>query len=149
MDKETFDVMWALSAPDGPAPGCFLRIPQTEYYADAIPRPHDLEHMPDVSLPVQFLPPSHSPSLQFEYIPDDALAPETQSGIKFSTITIDTPVYLNWLLARFLAAGGRVVRGAVQHIAQLAEGGVRAFTTPHAGSRALVRGSRCSVRATS
>jgi hypothetical protein len=94
-----------------------------------------------------FLPPSRSFRLQFEYIPDDALAPETQSGIKFSTITIDTPVYLNWLLARFLAAGGRIVRGAVQHIAQLAEDGVRAFTTPHAGSRALVRGPCRSVRA--
>jgi hypothetical protein len=102
---------------------------------------------PTSAPPVLFLPTSRSLRLQFEYIPDDALAPETQSGIKFSTITIDTPVYLNWLLARFLAAGGRIVRSAVQHIAQLAEGGVRAFTTPHAGSRALVRGSHHSVQA--
>jgi hypothetical protein len=51
MDKETFDVMWNMSAPEGPATGCFLRIPQVEYYADAKPRPHELEHMPDVSSP--------------------------------------------------------------------------------------------------
>ena len=43
----------------------------------------------------------------------------------FSTVTIDTPVYLNYLFARFLSAGGAVVRGHVQHIAEIIEGGPR------------------------
>ncbi|KAF6744708.1 D-amino-acid oxidase [Ephemerocybe angulata] len=44
-------------------------------------------------------------------------------GDVFNTFTIDVPVYLNYLLARFLSKGGRVVRGSVQHIAQIAESG--------------------------
>jgi D-amino-acid oxidase len=40
--------MWALSAPDGGAEGCFMRLEQTEYYAEPFTRPHPLNHMPDV-----------------------------------------------------------------------------------------------------
>jgi hypothetical protein len=48
MDKETFDKMWELSAPGSDAEKCFMRLPQTEYYIEAKPRPHELEHMPNV-----------------------------------------------------------------------------------------------------
>jgi D-amino-acid oxidase len=48
-------------------------------------------------------------------------------GVRFTTLTIDTSQYLHWLCARFLAAGGSLVRGSVQHISQLSEGGARAF----------------------
>jgi len=51
MDQETFKVMWELSAPDGGAEGCFLRIPQTEYYCKGCAKPDHLEFMPDVSSP--------------------------------------------------------------------------------------------------
>jgi D-amino-acid oxidase len=49
-------------------------------------------------------------------------------GISFQTITIDVPVYLNYLLSRLLAGGASVVRGTVQHIDQLVEGGAYPFT---------------------
>lgn len=37
---------------------------------------------------------------------------------------IDPPVYLNYLLSRFIARGGHIVRGTVQHVSQIVEGGV-------------------------
>lgn len=48
--------------------------------------------------------------------------PGAVDGVQFTTLTIDVPVYLNYLLARFLGRGGRVVRAAIQHISQAAEG---------------------------
>lgn len=33
MDRETFDTMWTMSEA-GETEGCFLRLPQVEYYAD-------------------------------------------------------------------------------------------------------------------
>jgi len=47
------------------------------------------------------------------------------SGVRFRTVTIDTPVYLKYLLSRFLTAGGSIHRGTVQHINQVIEGGTR------------------------
>jgi len=49
------------------------------------------------------------------------------SGFSFDTLTVDVPVYLNYLLSRFLAGGGKIVRGSVQHINQLLEGGASVF----------------------
>jgi D-amino-acid oxidase len=49
MDWETFKTMWELSAPGGPAEGCFLRLTQAEYYPYEKPKPDALEFMPDVS----------------------------------------------------------------------------------------------------
>ena len=54
--------------------------------------------------------------------------PEAVSAISFSTLNINTPAYLPYLLARFLSLGGRIVRASVQHISQVLEGGVEAFT---------------------
>ena len=48
MDRETFEVMWGLSANE--AEGCFMRLPQVEYYYDEKPRPSSLEVMPNVSI---------------------------------------------------------------------------------------------------
>jgi D-amino-acid oxidase len=45
-------------------------------------------------------------------------------------VTIDTPKYLNYLMSKFLASGGTIVRGTVQHIQQIVEGG----TAPVTGS---------------
>ena len=44
-----------------------------------------------------------------------------------TTLTIDTAVYLPYLLQRFLSRGGRVVRAKIQHISQVIDG---AFTNP-------------------
>lgn len=50
IDRETFDVMWELSAPGSPAEACFLRLRQEEYYSeDAEVQRDPLEFMPDVS----------------------------------------------------------------------------------------------------
>ena len=49
MDRETFDIMWEMSAPGHPAEECFLRGRQEEFYCEedlALSGPFD--HMPDV-----------------------------------------------------------------------------------------------------
>jgi D-amino-acid oxidase len=43
-------------------------------------------------------------------------------GDTFQTITIDTPIYLQWLTAKFLGNGGQLKRVQVQHIIQAATG---------------------------
>lgn len=48
IDRETFDVMWELSAPGGDAEHCFFRIPQTDYLFDG--RDECLDWMPNVIL---------------------------------------------------------------------------------------------------
>ncbi|KAJ7749293.1 D-amino-acid oxidase [Mycena maculata] len=110
MDQETFKIMWELSAPGGPAEGCFLRIREDEYFAEPIAHPEVLQAMPD-----------------HQSLPSSLLPPDIAEGISFTTLTIDSPVYLNYLLSRFLAAGGSIVRGTVQHIAQVVEGGAGIF----------------------
>ncbi|KAJ7637045.1 D-amino-acid oxidase [Roridomyces roridus] len=111
MDQDTFKTMWDLSAPGGPAEGCFLRIREDEFFAEPIANPEVLRVMPD-----------------YQSIPASDLPPDVAEGISFTTLTIDSPVYLNYLLSRFLAAGGSIVRGTVQHIAQVVEGGAGIFS---------------------
>ncbi|KAJ7696778.1 D-amino-acid oxidase [Mycena rosella] len=110
MDQEMFKTMWELSAPGGPAEGCFLRMHEDEYFPGPIANPEVLQVMPD-----------------FKVIPSSSLPPDCAEGISFSAVTTDCPVYLNYLLSRFLATGGSIVRGTVQHIAQVVEGGAGIF----------------------
>ncbi|KDQ60154.1 hypothetical protein JAAARDRAFT_191558 [Jaapia argillacea MUCL 33604] len=91
MDQETFEVMWEMSDPAADTEGLFLRATQTEYYCDERPRPHPLESMPD-----------------FKYLPESSLILGTKTGLTFTTLNIDTPVYLNYLLSRFLGRGGSI-----------------------------------------
>ena len=42
-------------------------------------------------------------------------------------MTIDVPIYLNYLFSRFVAKGGKLIRGSVQHINQIIEGGASLF----------------------
>lgn len=53
---------------------------------------------------------------------------------------IDPPVYLNYLLSRFIARGGHIVHGTVQHVSQIVEGGVGIWVNgkPSAAPDALV-----------
>lgn len=46
MDRETFDTMWEMSKNE--AEGCFLQLPQVEYYAEAREGSNALEVMPNV-----------------------------------------------------------------------------------------------------
>ncbi|KAF6744877.1 D-amino-acid oxidase [Ephemerocybe angulata] len=108
LDKETFAEMWELSKSE--AEGCFMQLEQAEYFTNQRESPSPLEHMPE-----------------FRSLSPNEIPVEAVSGEAFNTITIDVPSYLNYLLARFLSKGGRVLRGSVQHIAQIAESGVHAF----------------------
>ena len=135
LDRETFEVMWEMSAPGGEAEGCFLRISQTDYFYDG--RDVHLDWMPDVSPanPLTYLQREGSHVPQHKHLPTDALSdvPGAKTGISFTTVTIDTPAYCNYLLSRFLARGGSIVRATVQHIDQIAEGGPHVFTRGSAG----------------
>ena len=63
--------------------------------------------------------------------------PEAVSAVSFFTLNINTPVYLPYLLSQFLRFGGRIVRASIQHIAQILEGGVEAFTNGKSGMQAV------------
>ncbi|EED78494.1 predicted protein [Postia placenta Mad-698-R] len=104
IQNDTFKVMWNLSAPGGEAEGCFRRLKTMEYYYDKLEV--NADEMPG-----------------FQEIPEHALAPGTKCGYSFDTYVIDPPVYLNYLMSRFIAHGGTVIRGAVQHVNQIVEGG--------------------------
>jgi len=118
LERETFDIMWEMSTPGGEAEGCFLRAPQTEYYA--VKEGNGLHSYPNL----QRLEASVYTSI-----------PEAVSAVSFSTLNINTPAYLPYLLARFLSLGGRIVRASVQHISQVLEGGVEAFTADKSNMR--------------
>ena len=64
---------------------------------------------------------------QYQRLPESELIPGAKAGVTFTTLTIDPPVYLNYLLSRFLAKGGAIVRGTVQHVEQVVEGGPHVF----------------------
>ncbi|KXN81881.1 D-amino-acid oxidase [Leucoagaricus sp. SymC.cos] len=114
-EKDTFKTLWELSEPGTETEECFLRMPQTEHiYHDRItgnsPGPEPLEEMP-----------------LYQPIPNEKLPPRALSGCTFHTVSIDTPIYLNWLFTRFIGLGGRTVRGHVQHLGQITEGGISIF----------------------
>ncbi|KAH9000765.1 hypothetical protein EDB86DRAFT_3063668 [Lactarius hatsudake] len=113
LERKTFDIMWEMSAPGGEAEGCFLRAPQTDYYTPKEENPDLLSFYPD-----------------FRRLEASAYAcvPEAVSAVSFSTLNINPPAYLTYLLARFLSRGGRIVRASIQHVAEVLEGGVEAFT---------------------
>jgi hypothetical protein len=52
MDQDTFDIMWEMSKPGGEAEGCFLRVPQTDYFKVALEYLNPARGLPDVGLPL-------------------------------------------------------------------------------------------------
>ena len=48
-------------------------------------------------------------------------------GTFFTTVSINIPTYLPYLLARFLAKGGTIIRSSLQHISQVLEGALTPF----------------------
>ncbi|KAF8906778.1 hypothetical protein CPB84DRAFT_1769607 [Gymnopilus junonius] len=110
IDVETFNTMWGLSGPQGAAPGCFMRLPQFEYYREE-PNLDTLKLMPNFSeLPKESLP-----------------VPEAIAGITYDSVNTDSPNFLNYLLSEFLANGGSI---------QVIESGAGAFASEESGSRA-------------
>lgn len=69
---------------------------------------------------------------KFRYLEGNELLHGAKSGVSFTTLTIDTPIYLNFLLARFLSLGGRTQRAALQHISQAVEGAYTGGAVPDA-----------------
>ncbi|KAF8970431.1 D-amino-acid oxidase [Flammula alnicola] len=109
IDIETFNTMWDLSSPNGPAEGCFMRVPQSEFYRDAS-NYDTLKLMPN-----------------FAELPKSALVPNSVAGITFDSVNTDSPIFLNYLLSNFLASGGSILRASVLHIDQVVDGGPGAF----------------------
>ncbi|KAI6045244.1 hypothetical protein EDC04DRAFT_3137196 [Pisolithus marmoratus] len=107
MDKETFEIMWRDSEHDGPIQGCFLRHNHTEFRSDGVDPTEWLDYMPE-----------------FGSISNNELVPGATHGWSFTTFTLYPPVYLNWLLSRFQANGGAIVRAQLQHITQAMHGGI-------------------------
>ncbi|KIK19629.1 hypothetical protein PISMIDRAFT_107285 [Pisolithus microcarpus 441] len=107
MDSETFDIMWKDSEHGGPVEGCFLRHKNTQYRSDGVDPSEWLDHMPG-----------------FRSVSNDELVPGATHGWTFTTLTLYPPVYLNWLLGRFLGNGGKIVRAQLQHINQAIHGGI-------------------------
>ncbi|KAJ3496515.1 hypothetical protein NLJ89_g10475 [Agrocybe chaxingu] len=113
----TFKEFWELSRPGGVAEHCFLRLNQTEYYVKEVESPNLLETMPSYrKIPKEDLPSN--------------VRLHAEVGYSFETVTVDVPVYLNWLLSCFLEKGGTIVRGQLQHLSQLLEAGTTPFLSP-------------------
>jgi len=110
VEYPTFLEMWKLSEPGGEAEHCFMRVPQTEYFDSPHPKPSPLDRMPKI-----------------RKIGTSDLPLGAKDGYEMEALTIDIPIYLNYLLSRFLGKGGSVVRGSVQHISQVLEAGSYPF----------------------
>ncbi|KAF8555797.1 nucleotide-binding domain-containing protein [Imleria badia] len=110
IDRETFDIMWAHSAPDHPASHCFHRHQQTIYEATNRTHVKWLEHMPE-----------------FRYLSSDELLPSDTLGYTFRTVTITPSLYLSYLFSCFFANNGTAVRASLQHIDQVLEKGITPF----------------------
>jgi hypothetical protein len=65
----------------------------------------------------------YSSSSKFREIPSNELIDGANCGFKFDTVTVDVPMYLNYLLFRFFSKGGTITRWNVQHIQQVLEVG--------------------------
>ncbi|KAF8600605.1 nucleotide-binding domain-containing protein [Ceratobasidium sp. AG-I] len=102
-DKRTFEVMWEMSDTGHPAAGCFMRLHQAEHFINQDSATYS---------PYGFMPGYKST--------------QNESGskvtIEFETVTIDTSVYLPYLLSTFIAKGGKIFRSKVGHLMQVAEG---------------------------
>ncbi|TEB29963.1 D-amino-acid oxidase [Coprinellus micaceus] len=115
LEVDTFKKLWELSAHGTDTEKYFLRIDEAEYF-------HDEDGA--ATTPLKDMP-------NFRVLPKEELLAGAKSGVKFSTVTIDTPVYLNHLLERFIALGGKVIRGSLLHINQMIEGGAKIFEGGH------------------
>ncbi|KIL55829.1 hypothetical protein M378DRAFT_173288 [Amanita muscaria Koide BX008] len=115
LEQKTFERFWELSEPGTPTAGLFLRLPQIDHFVD--PRADDdlIKTLPD-----------------YEVLPKDRLEPGAIAGATFTAINIDTPQYLLYLLSRFRAAGGTVIRASIQSLHQLIQPETLVYPLPGA-----------------
>ncbi|KAL1721290.1 hypothetical protein EV715DRAFT_195133 [Schizophyllum commune] len=119
VEKESFDVHWKAAESDPDVRG-YRRLPATIYLSAPLPDSNPITKFPDAILPPDVLPSGIS------------------HGISFTTLTIDPPLYLNYLSTRFIAAGGTLARGSVAHINVLLEGGADIFLGRPAKAPAVI-----------
>ncbi|PPR04469.1 hypothetical protein CVT24_013260 [Panaeolus cyanescens] len=113
IDMETFQTMWELSEEGGKAADCFMRLPQVEYYREQ--RTHDtLKFMPGFK----------------ELTAEQLTVPNAVCGLTYNSVNTFVPLFNNYLLSRFLSAGGHIIRGHIQHIEQIMENGNTNFASP-------------------
>ena len=119
--------MWEMSEPGSETEGLFLRIDQKDYYEVQPDQDIPIEWMPDVRSPLNHhAVPSTLTAVQYRLLQTD-LIEGTVLATSFTTVSIDTPVYLPYLLSRFLAKGGSIIRNSLQHISQVLEGALTPF----------------------
>jgi len=127
LDKETFDIMWEMSKPGSETEGLFLRIDEKDYYEVQPVQDIPIEWMPDVSSPRNHhVIPSTLIVVQYRLLRTD-LIEGAVLATSFTALSIDPPVYLLYLLSRFLAKGGNIIRSSLQHISQVLEGALTPF----------------------
>ncbi|KAJ3916406.1 D-amino-acid oxidase [Lentinula edodes] len=139
MERESFDVVWAMSEPgSGVAEGCLLRCTDYAHLPEEERHPDDEDHpcafMPDASTSSSSQATSciiHHLVLptQFRQLRPDELASGAVQGFACTAVTFDIPRYLPYLLARFTSGGGSIIRGSVAHIQQVLEGGTKLFAS--------------------
>ncbi|KAF8339534.1 uncharacterized protein EI90DRAFT_3279207 [Cantharellus anzutake] len=108
LDSKTFRRMWEMSEGGHPAEHCFLRLQQTEYYSDKRNNEGNTDRL-------HFMP-------DYRVFKDSELIEGSLSGVEFTTLTIDTPVYLPYLLSRFESAGGTIIRASISALSSLLTG---------------------------
>ncbi|KAJ4479878.1 D-aspartate oxidase [Lentinula lateritia] len=117
MERESFDVVWAMSEPgSGVAEGCLLRCTDYAHLPEEERHPDGEDH------PCAFMP-------DFRQLRADELASGAVQGFACTAVTFDIPRYLPYLLARFTSGGGSIIRGSVTHIQQVLEGGTKLFAS--------------------
>jgi D-amino-acid oxidase len=120
IDQETFWKFWELSEPGSEAEHCFMRLPQTEFSSEPEPAYHPFGWMPD-----------------FKELPESELIPNSVSAVSFTTLTIESPLYLSYLESRFLKNGGSIIKASLQHIHEIMETGPYIFTASQTPASAL------------
>ena len=117
-----------MSEPGSETEGLFLRMDQKDYYEVEPDQDIPIEWMPNVCFPGSPLLRIEMPLtvVQFRLLRTN-LVEGTVLMTSFTGLSIDPPVYLPYLLSRFLARGGSLIRSSIQHISQVLEGALTPF----------------------
>ncbi|KAH8831074.1 nucleotide-binding domain-containing protein [Flagelloscypha sp. PMI_526] len=122
-EQETFMIFKNMVETGTEAAALLKTIKVYQYFKEPRPSPDPLDFFPDIKPIAE----------------DKFPGPDIAAGLEFTSISIDVPRYLNYLLSRFLSQGGQVVRGHVQHIQQLTENpGIFAGRKPEVAPDAIL-----------
>jgi glycine/D-amino acid oxidase-like deaminating enzyme len=110
LEHKTFKKLWEMSEPECPTADLFARLPQIDHFIEPRSATDQLRTMPD-----------------YEVLHQDKLWPGAVEGATYTTVNIDTPRYLIYLLSRFRSNGGTIFRSPVQSIEELARGETQVY----------------------